>query len=181
VIEPGIKRVLGQLTSGVNVVACRRGDLVRGYTSHWTYQLSFEDPVVGISISPKHDTYDLIASERWFSVSLLAGDQIEPGQYFSYPGRRFRHVGDYLDDVDGIPVVRDAVGWMRCEIFDELPVRDHVLFLAEVAQVGEGRLREPALTYSARKGWRIADTPARERGVSVRDKLLAMLEDDVSP
>ncbi len=175
-IDPDLKRAIGQMTHGVHVVACRSGDLVRAYTSTWTTQLSFEDPVVGISVSPKHDTYPLIEQEGWFAVSILAGDQIEPAQYFSYPGRRFKHIGDYLDDVDGVPVVRGCVAWLRCEVFDRVEIRDHTLFLGEVTMVGEGRLREPGLTYSSRKGWRIADTRARPRGVSVRDRLLDHLD-----
>jgi flavin reductase (DIM6/NTAB) family NADH-FMN oxidoreductase RutF len=177
VIDPELKRSLGQLTFGVNVVACRQGELVRGYTSNWTFQLSFEEPVVGISISSKHDTYPLIASEGWFTVSILAGDQIEPAQYFSYPGHKFKYVGDYFDEVDGVPVIRDCVAWLYCEVEDRLTIRDHELFVAEVTRVGEGRLKEPVLTYSSRKGWRIADTPARKKGESIRDRLLAMVEE----
>jgi flavin reductase (DIM6/NTAB) family NADH-FMN oxidoreductase RutF len=176
-IDPGIKRSLGQLTYGVNIVACRSGDLTRAYTSTWTYQLAFKEPIVGISISPKHDSYPLIVAEGWFTVSLLAGDQIEPAQYFSYPGHRFKYVGDYLIEVDGLPVVDDCVAWLYCEVTDRIPVGDHVLVVAEVTRVGEGRLKAAALTYSSRKGWRMADTPARHRGVSVRDKLLDMVED----
>ena len=138
--------------------------------------MAFEGPIIAISISPKHDTYPLIDAEGWFTVSLLAGDQIEPAQYFSYPGHRFKYVGDYLDDADGIPFVRDCVAWLQCEIFDRKTVKDHELLFAEVTKVGQGRLKEPALTYSSRKGWRIADTPARQPGESVRDKLLKMVE-----
>jgi flavin reductase (DIM6/NTAB) family NADH-FMN oxidoreductase RutF len=176
-IDPDLKRVIGQMTYGAYVVACRQGELVRAYTSTWTYQVSFERPLIAISSSPKHDTFPLIESEGWFSVSILAGDQIEPAQYFSYPGHRFNHVGDYLDDVDGIPIVRDCVGWLRCSVVDRGAVADHILFFGEVDRVGEGRLREPGLTYSSRKGWRIADTPARQKGESVRDRLLAMVEE----
>ncbi len=177
-IDAALKRVLGQMTYGVNVVACTSEGLTRGYTSTWTYQLSFEEPVIGISISPKHDTFPLIEREGWFTVSLLAGDQIEPAQYFSYPGRRFKHIGDYLDHDDGRPFVRDCVGWMYAEVVDRATVRDHVLLVADVTVVNEGRLREPALTYSSRKGWRIAATPARKPGESVRDRLLEMLEEE---
>ena len=127
------------------------------------------------SVSPKHDTYPLIEQAGWFTVSLLAGDQLEEAQYFSYPGRRFRHFADYLGFEDGLPYVRDCVAWLHCEVVDSIPVRDHVMLVAEVTRVGEGRLDEPALTYSSRKGWRIADTPARKPGESVRDRLLARL------
>jgi flavin reductase (DIM6/NTAB) family NADH-FMN oxidoreductase RutF len=177
VIDAALKRVIGQMTYGANVVACRSGDLTRAYTSTWTYQVSFEDPVLAISVSPKHDTYPLIETEGWFTVSILAGDQIEPAQYFSYPGRRFRHVGDYLTDVAGLPVVDGCVGWLLCRVIDRIPVRDHVLMLAEVERVGEGRLGEPGLTYSSRKGWRVANTPARLSGDSVRDRLLRMVDE----
>lgn len=177
-IDRELKRALGQMTYGAYVVTCADGDIVRGYTSTWTYQVSFEEPVVAISVSPKHDTHPLIVEAGWFSISILAGDQIEPAQYFSYPGRRFKYVGDYLDSSDdGTPFVRDCIAWFRAEIFDTIRVRDHDLFLADVVAFGAVRLDEPALTYSSRKGWRIADTPAREKGVSVRDKLLGMVED----
>ena len=176
-IDPDLKRSLGQLTYGVNIVACRRGDLTRAYTSTWTYQLAFDEPIVGISISPKHDSYPLIVAEGWFTVSLLAGDQIEPAQYFSYPGHRFKYVGDYLTEVEGLPVIADCVAWLYCEVTDRIPIGDHELVVATVTKVGEGRLAEPALTYSSRKGWRRADTPARIPGESVRDRLLEMVDD----
>lgn len=77
------------MTYGAYVVACRSDDVTRAYTSTWTYQVSFEDPVVAISSSPKHDTYPLIEHEGWFTASVLAGDQIAAAQYYSYPGHRF--------------------------------------------------------------------------------------------
>lgn len=176
-IDPDLKRSLGQLTYGVNVIACSSGNLTRAYTSTWTYQLAFAEPIVGISISPKHETYPLIVDAGWFTASLLAGDQIEAAQYFSYPGHRFKYVGDYLTEVDGLPVIADCVAWLHCEVTDRVPIGDHELVVATVTRVGEGRLREPALTYSSRKGWRIADTSARTPGESVRDKLLLMVDD----
>jgi len=71
---------MGQMTYGVYVVACESDGMVRAYTSTWTYQMSFEGPVLAISISPKHDSYPPIMEQGWFSVSILAGDQIEPAQ-----------------------------------------------------------------------------------------------------
>ncbi|MDH3306953.1 MAG: flavin reductase family protein [Acidimicrobiia bacterium] len=176
-IDPQLKRVIGQMTYGAYVVAGRHDDLVRAYTSTWTYQVSFAEPIVAVSVSPKHETHAVIAAAGWFSVSILAGDQIEPAQYFSYPGRRFGHVGDYLDVSGEVPFVRDCIGWLRCEVVDQVDLVDHTLWFGRVTLVGEGRLDQPALTYSSRKGWRIADTSARVKGESVRDRLLGMLDD----
>jgi hypothetical protein len=46
-------------------------------------------------------------------VSNLAGDQVDIGQYFSYPGRKFKHVAsEWIVDVDGWPVLYSSRhGW----------------------------------------------------------------------
>jgi flavin reductase (DIM6/NTAB) family NADH-FMN oxidoreductase RutF len=176
-IDRELKRALGQMVKGVQVVGAAHDGLVRAYTSHWVCQVSFEEPIVLASVSPKHDTHPLIAASGRFSVSILAGDQIEAGQYFSYPGRKFKYLADeFLTEVDGLPVVRGCVAWLHCEIEDRIVDRyDHDLFFARVTATGTGRLEEPPLLYSSRHGWRITGDKAREAGVSIRDRLLERL------
>ena len=183
-IDPKVKRALGQMVKGVQVVAAAHDGVVRAYTSHWVSQVAFEEPVVMASVSPKHDTYPLIVASGEFTVSILAGDQVDVGQYFSYPGRRFQyiaeeylHVPDGSDELEGLPVVRDCVAWLRCRTFQQTTMRDHELFFAEVTDYGYGRLKEPPLLYSSRHGWRILGERARKPGDSVRDRLLARLAD----
>ncbi len=178
-IDQVLKRCLGQMMHGVQVVGAADGGTVRLYTSHWVSQVSFEEPVVMASVSPKHDTHPLISASGVFSVSILAGDQIAQGQYFSYPGRRFHYLASEFvtswEAGGGLPVVPDAIGWMRCEVFQTVPMLDHDLMFARVTAVQPGRLREPPLLYSSRLGWRIAGEKAREPGRSIRDELLARL------
>ena len=114
-IDPKLKRALGQAAKGVEVVAATHDGVTRAYTSHWVCQVSFEEPVVMASVSPKHDTHPLIAASGRFSVSILGGDQVEAGQYFSYPGHRMGYVADeYLRTEHGLPVVVDCVAWLAC-------------------------------------------------------------------
>lgn len=187
-IDPKLKRALGQMVKGVQVVGAAHDGVVRAYTSHWVSQVAFGEPVVMASVSPKHDTYPLIVASGEFTVSILAADQVDVGQYFSYPGRRFRYIADeFLDtpaELAGMPVVRDCVAWLRCETFQQTTMRDHELFFAEVTGWGYGRLKEPTLLYSSRHGWRKLGERAREPGDSIRDRLLARLADagvDVDP
>ena len=177
-IDPVIKRCLGQMMHGVQVVGASHDGVRRAYTSHWVTQVSFEEPVLMASVSPKHDTFPLMMASGRFSVSILAGDQVAAGQYFSYPGRKFHHIADELLTswgADDLPVVVDAIAWLRCEIFDEKEMFDHRLVFARVTEVDGHRLREAPLTYSSRLGWRIAADKAREPGVSIRDALLERL------
>ncbi|UDY36440.1 flavin reductase family protein [Dermatobacter hominis] len=183
-IDREIKRSLGQMMKGVQVVGAAHDGLVRAYTSHWVCQVSFEEPIVMASVSPKHDTHPLIRDSGRFAVSILAGDQVAAGQYFSYPGRKFRYLADELLELNpsGLPVVVDSIAWLECEVLevkegwsDGTPA-DHHLFFARVVEVGPGRLKEPPLLYSSRLGWRIAGDKAREPGTSIRDQLLERLE-----
>ena len=144
--------------------------VARAYTSHWVSQVSFEEPIVMSSVSPKHDTYPLMVASGQFSVSILAGDQVDVGQYFSYPGRKFRYIADeYLDELPGsrLPVVRNCIAWLRCETFEVKRMIDHDLFFARVTATQTGRLDEPPLLYSSRLGWRIAGDRARQPGQAV--------------
>jgi flavin reductase (DIM6/NTAB) family NADH-FMN oxidoreductase RutF len=177
VIDRTVKRSLGQMIKGVQVVAARHEGLTRAYTSHWVSQVSFEEPIVMASVSPRHDTWPLITGSRRFTVSILAADQITEGQYFSYPGRRFRHVApEYLADADGHPVVPGCIAWFTAEVFEQMTMADHELVFGRVTVSGVGRLEQPPLLYSSRHGWRVTGDKAREPGVSIRDQLLARLD-----
>ena len=177
-IDPTIKRSLGQMMKGVQVVGAYHDGLARAYCSHWVCQVSFDEPIVMASVSPKHDTYPLLVAGGEFAVSILAGDQVDVGQYFSYPGRRFRYIADeYLETIPGtqLPVVRNCIAWLRCTTFEVNPMADHDLFFARVVDVGAGRLKQPPLLYSSRLGWRVTGDKAREPGRSIRDELLERL------
>jgi len=177
-IDPVIKRSLGQMIKGVEVVGAHHDGVSRAFCSHWVTQVSFDEPIVMSSVSPKHDTFPLMVASGRFSVSILAGDQVAQGQYFSYPGRKFRYIADeYLDELPEtrLPVVKNCIAWLRCEIFQQMTMVDHELFFARVVEVGPGRLKEPPLLYSSRLGWRITGDKAREPGTSVRDVLLERL------
>lgn len=191
-IDRDLKRSLGQMMKGVQVVGATAGGVVRAYCSHWVCQVSFDEPVLVASVSPKHDTHPLIVESGRFAVSILASDQIAEGQYFSYPGRRFhRALDEYLEVVDGLPVVPDSIAWLACEVFERverLPGGfagrpgvdlDHDLFFARVTAATEGRLGEPPLLYSSRLGWRATGGKVRGGDVSVRDQLLSRVAERV--
>jgi flavin reductase (DIM6/NTAB) family NADH-FMN oxidoreductase RutF len=136
-IDRTIKRSLGQMMKGVEVVAARHDGIARAYTSHWVTQVSFEEPIVMASVSPKHDTYPLMVAAGEFSVSILAGDQITEGQYFSYPGRKFLRVAaellvDWPEEADAPPIVPNSIAHLRWRILSERPMGDHGLLVARV-------------------------------------------------
>jgi flavin reductase (DIM6/NTAB) family NADH-FMN oxidoreductase RutF len=79
-------------------------------------------------------------------VSVLAGDQIAEGQYFSYPGHKFKYaLTEFVEVREDLPYVPNSIAWLTCEVFKQTSMRDHELFFAEVTDVREGRLKEDPL------------------------------------
>jgi hypothetical protein len=76
----------------------RRG-VSRAYCSHWVSQVSFEEPIVMASVSPKHDTHPLMAASgavRRQRAGRRPGGRravlLVPGPQVPVPGRRVPHV-----------------------------------------------------------------------------------------
>ena len=180
-VQKMIKRCLGQMIKGVQVVAATHDGLTRAYTSHWVTQVSFEEPVVMASLSKKHDTWPVLQESGAFTVSILAADQIAEGQYFSYPGHKLRYSApEFLQEIEGHPVVPNCIAWFTCDVFDQISLIDHELVFGRITASGEGRLKAPPLLYSSRHGWRVTGDKAREPGVSIRDQLLSRIVDDTT-
>lgn len=128
-IDRQIKRCLGQMSKGVQVVGSEHNGIHRLYTSHWVSQVAFEEPIVMASVSPKHETYSLIVASGRFTVSILAGDQIAEGQYFSYPGHKFKYaLTEFVEVREDLPYVPNSIAWLTCEVFKQTSMRDHELF-----------------------------------------------------
>ena len=178
-IDATIKRSLGQMMKGVQVVGAHHDGVTRAYCRHWVCQVSFEEPIVMASVSPKHDTHPLIAASGEFAVSILAGDQVDVGQYFSYPGRRFRYLADeYLETIPGTRAARRAQLHRLAALHDVRGQADGRITTCSSpgsSRSAPGRLKEPPLLYSSRLGWRITGDKAREPGRSIRDELLERL------
>ena len=180
-MDRDLKRSLGQMMKGVQVVASSHDGITRAYCSHWVMQVSFDEPIMLASISPKHDTHGLIEASGWFTVSNLAGDQVDIGQYFSYPGRKFKHVASewLVDNDQGKPVVPDCISWVDCEVLEKLSTSlgdkmDHDLFwLASPALAKGDSARIRCSTPHDTDGERLATRPANPVDRSVTSCLPA--------
>ena len=71
-IDPVLKRSLGQMMHGVQVVGAHHDGVSRAYCSHWIMQVSFEEPLLMASVSPKHDTFPLIEASGSFATTCTA-------------------------------------------------------------------------------------------------------------
>ncbi|HEY7035340.1 MAG TPA: flavin reductase family protein [Thermomicrobiales bacterium] len=139
-LDPQAKKtVLRQFTYGLYAVsAAHDGD--RGiFTANWLSQVSFEPPLVAVSVELDSSTLPLIRASGRFVVSPLASDQTELAGSLGRPkkraGDKFATLNLATVETDsGDPAPADALGYVVCSVVSETPAGDSVILIGEVVE-----------------------------------------------
>ena len=140
------KTVLRQFTYGLYAVsASHDGD--RGiFTANWLSQVSFDPPLVMVSVELDSSTLPLIRGSGRFVVSTLSTGQTGLAGNLGRPKRRagdkFATLNlDLVETDTGDPALADALGYVVCRVTSETPAGDSVVLIGEVVEarvLGEG-------------------------------------------
>ena len=148
------RRCLRLLTYGLYVVTVRSHDEQAGFTANWLTQVSFEPPLLALSVQNDSHSIGLLRESGAFTVNLLPSGAREVAGIL---GRRWRNVPDKLDRVDQAPgpngcaVLAGALGYLECEVRSSVPAGDSTVFIAEVT--GAKHLRDGSALTMAETGF----------------------------
>lgn len=146
------------LSYGLYAVTVHRGSEDSSFTANWLTQVSFDPPLLALSVENDSHSITLIHGSGIFTVNLLPRDATETAGTL---GRRWAKVPDKLERVgwdagpNGCAVLHEALGYIECAVDAALPVGDSTLFVARIT--GARLLRSgPPLT--------MAETPFKHAG-----------------
>lgn len=151
-IDKRLSPALQMIANGVFVIGAEHRGQVRGFTATWISQVSYEHPLVMVSVSKAHDTYPLIVSSNRFVVNVLGASQSDIARHF---GRR-KGPGEtdvqYFREEWGrsSPILKDALAVLECEIQSTHDAKDHTIFIGEVVNASVFREEDPLIFW--RKG-----------------------------
>lgn len=133
------KRVLRQLTYGLYAVTAEHAGDRGVFTANWLTQVSFDPPLIAVSIERDSATLPLIEASGRFAVSPFRAGQRELAGNLGRPrartGDKFRAYNFAMaPTVTGPPVLRDALGYVVCTVVGSMPAGDSVLILGEVVE-----------------------------------------------
>ncbi|MHB8620032.1 MAG: flavin reductase family protein [Chloroflexota bacterium] len=140
--EAAKKSVLRMFTYGLYAVTVRQGDRRNGFTANWLSQASFEPPMVMLAVESDGASLDMIDATGMFAVNAYASGQRELAGAL---GKKSRNVPDklagigYTDGTLGLPLLKDALGYLECRVTGKLPAGDHTVYVAEVVEAGQLR------------------------------------------
>ena len=138
--------------AGVAVVTVDANGERLGLTVGTLVSLSFEPPLVGISVAREAALHELLREAGGFAVSLLASGQDAVAQHFArgVPPIAHWHGIETREGAHGAPLIEGALGWLECRVWAEWPAGDHTLFAGEVLASELGEAQAPLLYLDRR-------------------------------
>ncbi|WIY00999.1 flavin reductase family protein [Amycolatopsis mongoliensis] len=151
-VDPALafRATMSRLPSGVSVITTRFGDAPIGMTASAVTALSLDPVQLLVCVGNHLFTKRAIAQHGRFGVNVLGEDSQELAKRFAAKGDRFAGV-DYDED-HGVPMLRDAIAGVVCEVAGELPGGDHTIFVGSARQFGHRSAGRPLLHFCGEFG-----------------------------
>lgn len=139
-MDPQIKKqALRTFTYGLYAVSCADAGEVNAFTANWLSQVSFDPPLVAVSIENNTKSLPMIQRSRAFLINVLrSGDRELAGQL----GKSALKQPDKLKSLaytpgpGGAPILETALAWVACEVKHTIEAGDSTLVVAEVVDAG---------------------------------------------
>lgn len=140
------KQVLRTFTYGLYIVSCANEGEVNAFTVNWLSQVSFEPPLVAVSIENTSKSLPMILRGRTFVINVLrsdAQDEARPnrelagklGKSALKDPAKLMGIAT-LPGPGGAPLLSAALAWVACEVRHTLETGDSTLVVGEVVDVG---------------------------------------------
>ena len=138
-MDPNLKKkVLRTFTYGLYAVSCADGGEVNIFTANWLSQVSFDPPLLAVSVEYISKSLPMILRSRIFTINVFrSGERELAGQL----GKSALQRPDKLATVafhlgaNGCPILDNALAWVACAIRHTVEAGDSTLIVAEVEDV----------------------------------------------
>ncbi|GAC1349373.1 MAG: flavin reductase family protein [Ktedonobacteraceae bacterium] len=133
------KQVLRTFTYGLYAVSCANEDEINIFTANWLTQVSFEPPLLAVSIENETKSLPMILRSRIFTVNVLrSGGRELAGKLGKSALKQPDKLAGIGFDIgpNGCPILREALAWVACSLRHTIEAGDSTLVVAEVVDVG---------------------------------------------
>ena len=146
------KEALRLFTYGLYAVSVEADGQRNAFTANWLSQVSFDPPLVALSIQNDAVTLPLARAAGRYVVNVFDASQRDLSGKL---GRSLSRSPDKLAELafgataSGQPYLLDTLGWVEVAIESEAPAGDSVLLIGRVVDAGMLRRDEPLTMRAA--------------------------------
>ncbi|HLR62828.1 MAG TPA: flavin reductase family protein [Lentibacillus sp.] len=147
--DRAFRNTMGKFATGVTVVTTKTEENVHGMTANAFMSVSMNPKLITISVDNRATMLDKIHHSGRFAVSILGEEQQDISMHFA--GQKEKDDGVEFDLINDMPIVRDSLATVVCDVYDSYVVGDHTLFIGKVLEINlrDGR---PLTFYQGQYG-----------------------------
>ena len=138
-IEVTLSVALRLINSGpVVLITSKYEEVVNIMTAAWTTPISHDPPLVGVSISPRRFSHELIQKSGEFVLNVpgpsLAKQVKLCGTLSGHKADKFREAQLTPSEAKlvSVPLIEECLGHLECTLVDQYALGDHTLFVGQV-------------------------------------------------
>lgn len=143
-----VGKALGKVASGLYVVTSKSGSGVAAFTASFLVQVSFDPPLIAVSMKKGRGSYDIINESGVFVVNVMGKDQMKLVGLFANPktgGEEGLATVPNEEKNIGVPVLTDSISYLECKVYSTTEAGDHIVVLGEVVSGELLNDNEPAV------------------------------------
>ncbi|MGR8998487.1 MAG: flavin reductase family protein [Gammaproteobacteria bacterium] len=129
-----------QISHGVYVVGVSDGERQNAFTAAWVMQVSFNPPLLAISINPEHYSYQLLQTGGVCTVNVLGQDQYAIAEHFGSSSKDKMAGFQWQKAKTGAPVLSESLTYFDCQLSHYTDAGDHKIAVCKV--IAAARLNE---------------------------------------
>lgn len=134
-----------QISHGVYVIGVSDGTHINAFTAAWVMQVSFDPPLLAISINPQNYSYQLLKAGGICSVNVLGQDQYALAEHFGRSAPDKMAGFNWIQDKTGAPILSDSLAYFDCEISHWTEAGDHKIAVCSVISAAKFKNEKPLL------------------------------------
>lgn len=128
-----LRQIMRRYPTGVTVVTSLLGGKPAGGTMNSFTSVSLSPPLVGVFIVRESRTAQAVLETGRFIVNILKEGQDNYAVNFANDKSDDKFAGVAITEGEGgVPVLRDALGYLDCSLYEHHDIADHVLFVGRV-------------------------------------------------
>lgn len=150
--ETAKKEALRLFTYGLYAITVGTADDWSAFTANWLTQVSFDPPLVALSVENDSHSLPIIRRTKRFVVNVFSAEQRELAGTLGKPYQRHPEKAQGLSvemTPSGCPALTETLAWVQCEVENEMAAGDSTLMLARVTEARVLRQGEPLTMRAA--------------------------------
>ena len=120
------------ISHGVYVIGVSDGDRQNAFTAAWVMQVSFNPPLLAISINPQNYSYQLLQAGGVCTVNVLSRDQYALAEHFGRSAKDKMAGFHWQAGVTGAPVLSESLAYFDCQVSHYSDAGDHKIAVCTV-------------------------------------------------